>query len=178
MSRIGKNPVPIPAGVEVQVDGGHVKVKGPLGELERTFPTDITVTKADSEIVVTRPSDSKLHKSLHGLVRTLVSNMVVGVSTGYTKELEIVGVGYRASMKGQDLEVLAGYSHPVAVKCPAGIAFELPHQTKIIVKGADKEVVGETAAKIRAIRKPEPYKGKGIRYVDEYVRRKVGKTAK
>lgn len=177
MSRVGKSPIPIPSGVEVTIDGSIVRVKGPNGQLEKKFSPEITIRKDDSQILVERPTDSNRHKSLHGLTRTLVFNMVHGVSAGFEKALEIVGVGYRAALKGSNVEILIGYSHPVLVKKPEGIEFEVPAPTKIVVKGADKQLVGEVAAEIRAIRKPEPYKGKGIKYAGEHIRRKVGKTA-
>lgn len=177
MSRVGKSPIQIPSGVEVTIDGSLVKVKGPKGELEKRFALEITVRKDESVILVERPSDSKRHRSLHGLTRSLVANMVHGVSAGFEKTLEIVGVGYRAALKGSNVEIQAGYSHPVLVTKSEGVEFEVPAPNKIIVKGADKQLVGEIAAEIRAIRKPEPYKGKGIKYAGEHVRRKVGKTA-
>lgn len=156
----------------------EITVKGPKGELIKKLPKDITVRQEDGTIYVERPSDIGQHRALHGLTRSIVANMVIGVSEGYKKELEIIGVGYRAAMKGPDMEVQAGYSHPVMVKAVSGITLETPAPTRVIVSGADKELVGEVAAKIRAIRRPEPYKGKGIRYLGEYVKRKVGKTAK
>ena len=171
MSRIGKIPVAIPSGVEVKVDGHVVTVKGSKGELTREFNPMMTIN-------VERPDDSRQAKSLHGLTRTLIHNMVEGVHDGYSKKLELVGVGYRAALKGSDLEIQLGYSHPVIVKAPENITFEVPSQTEIIVKGISKEQVGQVAADIRAWRKPEPYKGKGVRYEGEYVRRKLGKAAK
>lgn len=178
MSRIGKMPVAIPSGVEVTIDGSTVTVKGGNGELTRTFSDIMSIKVEDGNVIVERPDDSREAKSLHGLTRTLIHNMIVGVSEGYAKKLELVGVGYRAALKGTDLELQLGYSHPVVVPAPENIAFEVPSQTEIIVKGISKEQVGQVAANIRAWRKPEPYKGKGIRYEGEYVRRKLGKAAK
>ena len=178
MSRIGKHPIPVPAGVEVSIEGNHIHVNGPKGELDYDFNTLMTVVLEDGQIVVTRPDDSRQAKSFHGLTRTLIANMVEGVSNGFQKKLELVGVGYRAALKGSNLEMQLGYSHPVIVEPPAGITFEVPDQTHIVVNGADKQQVGETAAVIRKWRKPEPYKGKGIRYEGEVVRRKLGKAAK
>ena len=178
MSRIGKLPVPVPAGVEVKIDGVNVAVKGPKGELSRTFRPIISISQEGDTITVSRPDDSREAKSQHGLVRTLVANMVEGVSAGYSKKLQLVGVGYRAALKGKDIEMQLGYSHPVYVKCPEGITFECPQPTEIIVSGPSKEQVGQVAADIRKWRKPEPYKGKGIRYEGEYIRRKLGKAAK
>lgn len=178
MSRIGKQPVTIPAGVEVKIDGHIVNVKGPKGELTREFNPMMTIKQEGDEIIVTRPDDSREARSLHGLTRTLIHNMVVGASEGFSKKLELVGVGYRASLKGKDLEMSLGFSHPVKVTPPEGIVFEVPSQTEILVKGASKEQVGQVAADVRAWRKPEPYKGKGIRYAGEHVRRKLGKAAK
>lgn len=179
MSRIGKLPVSVPAGVEVNIDGATVSVKGPKGELTSTFSSILTIEKAeDGSIVVTRPNDEREARSLHGLTRTLINNMIIGVSEGYKKTLELVGVGYRAAVKGDKLELQLGYSHPVIVEKPAGITFECPEQTKIVVSGIDKQQVGQVAADIRKWRKPEPYKGKGIRYEGEHVRRKEGKAAK
>src|SRR5680860_47863 len=175
MSRIGREPINVPAGVEVKIDGQHVTVKGPKGLLSRDLNPAVDVQLADGVISVTRPSDSATHRSLHGLTRTLVANTVIGTTTGFEKRLNIVGVGYRAAMKGTDLEVQAGYSHPVVVNPPDTIEFEVPVPTLIVVKGIDKQQVGQVAANIRAIRKPEPYNGKGIRYQGEVVRRKVGK---
>jgi large subunit ribosomal protein L6 len=163
--------------VEVAIDGSHVTVKGPKGQLSRTVSSEMQLTLEDGTLTVTRPSDNKLHRSLHGLTRTLIANMVTGVTTGFEKRLEIVGVGYRAALKGQDLEIQVGYSHPVSVVPPEHVEFEVPAATAIVVKGIDKQVVGQVAANIRSIRKPEPYKGKGIRYAGEVVRRKVGKRA-
>lgn len=177
MSRIGKMPVVVPSGVEVKIDGSTVTVKGPKGELTETYHEDMTISMSDEGVVVERPSDEREHRSLHGLTRSLIANMVIGVSEGYEKSLEIVGVGYRALLKGKDLEMQLGYSHPVLVKAEEGITFEVPAATKVIVRGIDKQRVGQVAAEIRAWRKPEPYKGKGVRYQGEHVRRKVGKTA-
>ncbi len=178
MSRIGKQPIPVPAGVEVSIVDNTITVKGAQGELSYTFNDMMTVVVEEQEIVVSRPDDSREAKSFHGLTRTLIANMVEGVSKGFAKKLELVGVGYRAALKGSNLELSLGYSHPVVVEAPAGISFEVPDQTHITVKGADKQLVGETAAVIRKWRKPEPYKGKGIRYEGEVVRRKLGKAAK
>jgi large subunit ribosomal protein L6 len=177
MSRIGRAPIPVPDGVTVDIKGQHVSVKGPKGELSHTVVEPIRVTQVDGELRVTRPTDRGPHRSLHGLSRTLVANMVQGVTQGFEKRLEIQGVGYRAQLKGASLEIAAGYSHPVTVDPPAGITFEAPSPTEIVVSGIDKQAVGEIAAQIRRIRPPEPYKGKGIRYKDEVVRRKVGKRA-
>ncbi len=178
MSRIGKMPVAIPSGVDVKIDGNVVTVKGSKGELTREFSDILTIKVEGEEVIVTRPDDSRQAKSLHGLTRTLIHNMIEGVSQGYAKKLELVGVGYRAALKGKNLEIQLGYSHPVNVEAPENITFEVPSQTEIIVKGISKEQVGQVAADIRAWRKPEPYKGKGIRYEGEYVRRKLGKAAK
>ncbi len=178
MSRIGKQPIPVPSGVEVHIDGSTVTVKGPKGELSRTLSDIITVEMDEGAIVVKRPDDSRTARSLHGLSRTLVANMVIGVSEGYFKNLEIVGVGYRAAMKGSDIELQLGFSHPVLVVAEPGITFEVPAPTKITVRGIDKQRVGQVAADIRKWRKPEPYKGKGVRYEGEHVRRKLGKAAK
>ena len=178
MSRIGKMPIAVPAGVEVTIDGSTVTVKGPKGELTRTFQSSMTIAQEGNEILVTRPDDTRESKSFHGLTRTLVANMVEGVSKGYSKKLQMVGVGYRATLKGKDLELSLGYSHPVIVEAPENITFEVPSQTEIVVSGPNKEQVGQVAANIRKWRKPEPYKGKGIRYEGEYVRRKVGKAGK
>ncbi len=176
MSRIGKNPVPIVSGVDVKVSGQDVTVKGPKGTLERTFHERVTIVVEDGEARVSRNDEDRKTRALHGLSRALLANMVEGVSAGYRKELSIVGVGYRASLKGKNIELLVGYSHPVEILAPDGITFEIPEQTRIIVSGIDKELVGQIAADIRKVRPPEPYKGKGIRYVDEYVRRKAGKA--
>lgn len=178
MSRIGKQPVTVPAGVEVKIDGHIVTVKGPKGELVREFNPMMQITHEGDEIIVNRPDDSREAKSLHGLTRTLIHNMVEGVSQGFQKKLQLVGVGYRASLKGKDLELQLGFSHPVDITAPHDITFEVPSQTEIIVHGISKEQVGQVAANVRAWRKPEPYKGKGIRYDGEFVRRKVGKTGK
>lgn len=178
MSRVGQAPVAIPSGVEVSVEGRRVTVKGPKGELARALPDDITVETADGEVRVARGKETREVKALHGLVRTLIANMVVGVTEGFSKSLEIHGVGYRAAKQGNDLELAVGFSHPVRKAAPEGISFDVPTPTKIVVAGIDKELVGQTAAEIRAIRKPEPYKAKGIRYEGEHVRRKAGKAAK
>src|SRR5262245_12903927 len=177
MSRIGRAPIPIPDGVSVTITGQRVEVKGPRGELRHTVVEPIRVAQEDGAIVVTRPTDRGPHRSLHGLSRTLVANMVRGVSEGFEKRLEIVGVGYRAQLRGNALEMAVGYSHPVTVAPPEGITFEVPAPTQIVVRGIDKQAVGQVAAEIRAVRPPEPYKGKGIRYAGEPVRRKVGKRA-
>jgi large subunit ribosomal protein L6 len=178
MSRIGKAPINLPGGVEVSIAGRTVTVKGPKGTLSRDIPGDIVVRKEENTLVVERPNDERTNRSLHGLSRTLVNNMVVGVTEGFTKELEIVGVGYRAEAQGQNLRLALGFSHPVIVPAPDGISFEIPAQTRVIVKGIDKELVGQVAANIRSIRKPEPYKGKGVRYLNERILRKAGKTGK
>ncbi len=178
MSRIGKQPIAVPAGVDVAIDGSTVTVKGPKGELTRSFPAIMTIKREGDEIIVTRPDDSREAKSYHGLTRTLIHNMVEGCAHGFSKKLQLVGVGYRAALKGRDLEMQLGFSHPVFVKAPEGITFEVPSQTEIVVSGASKEQVGQVAADIRKWRKPEPYKGKGIRYEGEKVRRKLGKAAK
>lgn len=178
MSRIGKQPIPVPSGVEVKIDGSTVTCKGPKGELSRTFTDILTIVVEDGAVVVTRPDDSREAKSMHGLTRTLIANMVTGVSEGFFKNLEIVGVGYRAQLKGSDLELALGFSHPVLITPEPGITFEVPAPTKITVRGIDKQRVGQIASEIRAWRKPEPYKGKGVRYEGEYVRRKLGKAAK
>ena len=181
MSRIGRQPIPVPGGVTVTIEPELVTVKGPGGELSERISRDITVEQtngeAGSQLVVKRPTDRGEHRALHGLTRTLVANMVTGVTDGFHKNLEIQGVGYRAALKGRDLELALGYSHPVAVRAPEGITFEVPQPTRITVRGASKQLVGEVAAQIRKQRKPEPYKGKGIRYEGEYVARKVGKRA-
>jgi large subunit ribosomal protein L6 len=177
MSRIGRKPIPLPAGVMVSISPGRVMVNGPLGELSQTIPQRITVEQQDGELVVTRPTDRGPDRALHGLTRTLVANMVEGVTKGFEKRLEIQGVGYRAQLRGTDLELAVGYSHPVAYQAPGGISFDVPQPTVVIVKGIDKQRVGQVAAEIRSVRPPEPYKGKGIRYSGEYVRRKVGKRA-
>ena len=177
MSRIGKKPIPIPTGVTVTIEPEVVRVAGPRGDLQERKNRSIDVTQEGEEILVTRPTDRAEHRALHGLTRTLIANMVEGVTTGFTKTLEIQGVGYRASMRGTDLELNVGYSHSVVKKPPQGITFEVPAVTQVVVKGIDKQKVGQVAAEIRAVRPPEPYKGKGIRYEGEYVRRKVGKRA-
>ena len=177
MSRVGRMPIDIPAGVNVNLDGHVITVKGPKGELTRTLHPDMKITVADNVITVERPSDEKEHRALHGLTRALVANMVTGVTTGFKKELEIVGVGYRAQMKGKKLALTLGFSHPLELDAPEGVTVECPTATTIVVSGANNETVGEFAAKIRGYRLPEPYKGKGIRYKGEYVRRKEGKTA-
>ena len=176
MSRIGNKPISVPSSVDVTIDGNRVSVKGPKGTLARELPELIVVARVGDDVVVSRPNDQPKVRSLHGLTRSLVANMVAGVTDGFVKELDIVGVGYRAAAKGQGIEIQVGYSHPVEVQPPDGITFEVPQPTRIVVRGIDKELVGQVAADIRKIRKPEPYKGKGIRYVDEYVRRKAGKT--
>lgn len=178
MSRIGNKPLDLPNGVDIEVKGSAVKVKGSKGELNRMFHERIGFDIDDGVVTVTRPDDSRESRALHGLSRKLLANMVHGVSDGFSKELEIQGVGYRATLKGRDLELLVGYSHPVTVEAPEGITFEVPEQTRVIVSGIDKELVGQVAADVRKVRPPEPYKGKGIRYVGEYVRRKAGKAGK
>ena len=178
MSRIGNKVIVIPAGVSVEVNGATVTVKGPKGELVRSFNENITLDIAENEITVKRPNDTKEMKMLHGTTRALLANMVEGVSTGFSKALEMIGVGYRAQLQGSKLVLNVGYSHPVEITPPAGVTVEVPANTQVIVKGANKEEVGELAANIRGTRPPEPYKGKGIRYVGEYVRRKEGKTGK
>lgn len=179
MSRIGRSPIQIPSGVEIKVNENNlVTVKGPLGQLETLINEDMTVTIEGTELSVERPTNNKVHRSLHGLSRSLINNMVIGVTKGYEKKLKIVGVGYRATRKGKVLDLQLGYSHPVEMEDPAGITVECPTNTEITVKGIDKALVGNYAAKIRNWRKPEPYKGKGIRYVGEHVRRKEGKSGK
>jgi large subunit ribosomal protein L6 len=178
MSRIGRSPIPVPAGVEIKQDGATVTVKGPNGTLTRTLNSEITMVQEEGQIIMSRPSDERTHRALHGLNRSLLANMVKGVTEGFTKNLEIQGVGYRATLKGADIELALGYSHTITVKPEPGITFEVPKQTEIVVKGIDIEQVGQTAAYIRSLKKPEPYKGKGIRYQGEYVRRKAGKAAK
>jgi large subunit ribosomal protein L6 len=179
MSRIGKQPITIPSGVDVTINAGHVTVKGPKGTLEHTIVGDVSVARDGDTLVVTRADDARQNRSLHGLTRSLLNNMVVGVSDGFVKELEIVGVGYRAAAAGSDaIELQLGFSHPVKVNAPAGVTFEVPSPTRITVRGFDKQVVGQVAADIRKIRKPEPYKGKGIRYAGERIIRKAGKSAK
>jgi len=177
MSRIGKKPIPVPEGVQINIDGSHIRVSGPKGQLNRELHRDMVIKEDGGNVLVQRPSDRRNHRSLHGLTRTLVANMVEGVHTGFQKELEIIGVGYRAQMHGAHLELTIGYSHPILVIPPDGVTFEVPEPTRIIISGINKELVGELAAKIRLYRPPEPYKGKGIRYRDEHVRRKAGKAA-
>jgi large subunit ribosomal protein L6 len=177
MSRIGKQPIPVPSGVELTVEPDLVRVKGPKGELQERISRDMTIEQEDGQILVKRPSDRRDHRALHGLTRSLVANMVTGVTDGFEKRLEIQGVGYRAALKGKDIELSVGYSHPVTIEAPAGVEFEVPVPTRITVRGSSKQVVGEVAARIRKVRPPEPYKGKGIRYEGEYVQRKVGKRA-
>jgi large subunit ribosomal protein L6 len=179
MSRIGKAPITVPGTVDVTIDGASVTVKGPKGSLSREVPGAITVRREEGNLLVERPNDERQNRSLHGLTRTLVSNMVVGVTDGFAKELEIIGVGYRAeALTPTQLRLALGFSHPVLIDAPEGVTFEVPTQTRIIVRGIDKEVVGQVAANIRAVRKPEPYKGKGVRYLGEKVLRKAGKTGK
>jgi large subunit ribosomal protein L6 len=179
VSRIGRMPVVLPDGVDVQIKGSHVRVKGPKGELQHTFPADMKISLEDGEVNVNRPSDAKHHRSLHGMTRAIINNMVVGVSTGFEKILEVNGVGYRAELSGKNLVLNVGYSHPVEVEPPEGINFEVDTRTRQIkVAGYDKQVVGQVAADIRKIRPPEPYKGKGIKYLDERIRRKAGKAGK
>jgi large subunit ribosomal protein L6 len=178
MSRIGRQPIEIPSDVEVALSGDLVTVKGPRGELQQRVHADLRIVQEDGSVRVERPNDEGFYRGLHGLTRSLIANMVEGVTKGFEKRLAIVGVGYRAALKGKDLEVQVGYSHPVGVTCPEGIEFEVPTPTSIIIRGNDKQAVGEIAARIRKIRKPEPYKGKGIRYENEYVRKKAGKAAK
>jgi large subunit ribosomal protein L6 len=179
MSRIGKQPVPVPAGVDVVIDGQSVSVKGPKGALGLSVAEPITVARSDDgTILISRPDDERRSRSLHGLSRTLVANLITGVTEGYTTKMEIFGVGYRVQQKGSNLEFALGYSHPVIIEAPEGITFEVPVQTRVIVRGIDKEVVGQVAANVRAVRKPEPYKGKGVRYLGEKVLRKAGKTGK
>ncbi len=178
MSRIGRMPVTVPSTVEVTIDGRHLTVTGPKGTLSRDLHPDITVSREDGQLVVTRPTEQKTHKQLHGLTRTLVNNMVVGVTDGYRKGLEITGVGYRASKNGEKLQLNLGYSHPIEIDPPQGISFEVENPTRLAVIGIDKELVGQVAARVRATRKPEPYKGKGVRYAGEVIRRKAGKAGK
>ena len=177
MSRIGRKPTPVPAGVTVAIEPELVRVNGPKGELSERIHRDITVLQEGEELRVTRPTDRGEHRALHGLTRSLVANMVLGVTDGFQKTLEIQGVGYRAQLRGRDLELALGYSHPVPIKAPDGIEFEVPQPTRVVVRGISKQLVGEVAANIRKQRPPEPYKGKGIRYEGEYVQRKVGKRA-
>lgn len=179
MSRIGRMPIPIPKGVGVDIKDSHVTVKGPKGELSRSFHSDMTISIQDSQIVVSRPTDNRQHRALHGLTRALLANMVTGVTEGYRRDLEIQGVGYRADMRGDNLVLYVGFSHPVEIAPPSGITFGLENRGKnIVVEGIDKELVGEVAARVRRVRPPEPYKGKGIRYVGERVRHKAGKAGK
>jgi large subunit ribosomal protein L6 len=179
MSRIGKSPIPVPSGVDISLAGQHITVRGPKGTLERDIPGVITVRQEGDELLVERPNDERQNRAMHGLVRSLVNNMVQGVTQGFTKELEIVGVGYRATAKGPGAMQLAlGFSHPVNIEAPDGVTFEVPAPNRIVVSGIDKEAVGQVAADIRAWRKPEPYKGKGVRYAGEHVQRKAGKAGK
>ncbi len=179
MSRIGRMPVPIPKSVQVDIKSSQVTVKGPKGELSRSFNPDMTIALQDGQIVVSRPTDNRQHRALHGLTRALLANMVTGVTEGYRKDLEVVGVGYRAEMRGHNLVLYVGFSHPVEITPPSGITFGIENRGKtIVVEGIDKELVGEMAARVRRVRPPEPYKGKGIRYVGEYVRQKAGKAGK
>jgi large subunit ribosomal protein L6 len=177
VSRIGKQPIELPSGVSVSISPGRVMVNGPLGELTQQVPVRMKIEQEDSSVVVTRPSERGDDRALHGLTRSLIANMVEGVTNGFQKRLEIQGVGYRAALRGTDLELNVGFSHPVVLKAPAGITFEVPTPVEVIVKGIDKQQVGQIAAEVRKVRPPEPYKGKGIRYEGEYVRRKVGKRA-
>lgn len=178
MSRIGKKPILVPEGVEVTIESNNVTVKGPKGSLEGTFNSDLTYTLDNNELVIERPSESKFHRSIHGTTRALINNMIVGVSDGFKKQLKMVGVGYRAQLQGKTLVINAGYSNPVEMEVPEGLTVEVPKNTDIAISGIDKQLVGEFAANVRKVRPPEPYLGKGIRYVDEHVRRKEGKTAK
>ena len=178
MSRIGRLPITVPSGVDVTIDGRHVTVTGPKGSLSRALHPDMTVSREDGTLVVTRPTEQKTHKQLHGLTRTLVNNMVIGVTDGYRKGLEITGVGYRAALNGRKLQLNLGYSHPIEIDPPEGIVFEVENPTRLAVVGIDKELVGQIAAKVRSMRKPEPYKGKGVRYSGEFIRRKAGKAGK
>ena len=178
MSRIGKKPITVPAGVEVKINGSEVTVKGPKGELKNTFNSDMAIAMEGNEIIVTRPSDDKEHRSLHGLTRTLIANMVEGVSNGYSKTLEVNGVGYRVQKQGKNLVMNLGFSHQVIVEEVPGITIEVPGPNQIVISGADKQQVGQFAAEVREKRPPEPYKGKGIKYADEHIRRKEGKAAK
>jgi large subunit ribosomal protein L6 len=178
MSRIGRLPITVPSGVDVTIDGRTLTVKGPKGSLTRELHPDMTVAREDDRLVVTRPTEQKTHKQLHGLTRTLVNNMVVGVTDGYRKSLEITGVGYRAAKVGEKLQLNLGYSHPIEIAPPTGISFEVENPTHLAVLGIDKELVGQVAAQVRSTRKPEPYKGKGVRYAGEYIRRKAGKAGK
>jgi large subunit ribosomal protein L6 len=178
MSRIGRLPITVPAGVDVTIDGRNVTVKGPKGTLSRTLHPDMIVRREDGSLLVARPTEQKMHRQLHGLTRTLVNNMVVGVTDGYRKGLEITGVGYRAALNGRKLQLNLGYSHQIEIDPPEGITFEVENPTRLAVVGIDKELVGQVAAKVRSTRKPEPYKGKGVRYAGEYIRRKAGKAGK
>jgi large subunit ribosomal protein L6 len=178
MSRIGRLPIPVPAGVEVKIDGNNVSVKGPKGTLNHVVPAPIEVALEENNVVVTRPDDERDSRSLHGLTRTLIANQIHGVTQGFTKGIEIVGTGYRVTAKGSDIEFALGYSHPIYVKAPEGITFTVEGNTKLTVSGIDKQAVGEVAANLRKLRKPEPYKGKGVRYAGEVVRRKAGKSGK
>ncbi len=178
MSRIGKLPIPVPAGVDIKIDGQNIEVKGPKGTLNHVVPAPITIVLQDGTITVARPDDERNSRALHGLTRTLIANQIQGVTEGYTKALEIVGTGYRVTAKGSDIEFALGYSHPILVKAPAGISFTVDGNTKVSVSGIDKQAVGEVAANLRKLRKPEPYKGKGVRYAGEVVRRKAGKSGK
>jgi large subunit ribosomal protein L6 len=178
MSRIGRLPITVPSTVDVTIDGRQLTVKGPKGTLSRSLHPDMTVTREEDALVVTRPTEQKTHKQLHGLTRTLVNNMVVGVTDGYRKGLEITGVGYRAALNGNKLTLNLGYSHPIEIDPPAGISFEVENPTRLAVVGIDKELVGQIAAQVRSTRKPEPYKGKGVRYAGEKIRRKAGKAGK
>jgi large subunit ribosomal protein L6 len=179
VSRIGQLPIVVPAGVDVKIKGTHVRVKGPKGELQHTFPADMAISLEDGEVIVKRPSDERTHRAYHGMTRALINNMVVGVNTGFSKVLEINGVGYRAELEGKNLILNVGFSHSVKVEPPEGIEFEVDARTRqIVIKGYDKQVVGHVAADIRKVRPPEPYKGKGIKYLDERIRRKAGKAGK
>ena len=178
MSRIGKSPIPVPAGVEVKIDGANVSVKGPKGQLSLVIASPITAALVGSEVIVTRPDDERISRSLHGLTRTLIANNIEGVTAGFTKGIEIVGTGYRVTAKGSDLEFALGYSHPIVIQPPAGITFAVEGNTKVTVSGISKQAVGEMAANLRKLRKPEPYKGKGVRYAGEVIRRKAGKSGK
>jgi large subunit ribosomal protein L6 len=178
MSRIGRLPITVPSNVDVTIDGRTVTVKGPRGTLSRELHPDISVNREDDKLVVTRPTEQKTHKQLHGLTRTLVNNMVVGVTDGYRKGLEITGVGYRAAKVGEKLQLNLGYSHPIEIVPPSGISFEVENPTRLAIVGIDKELVGQVAAQVRSTRKPEPYKGKGVKYAGEYIRRKAGKAGK